>query len=139
MDTIQAYAGQPVTYKDTQRWIYNPLVMVEEYQAGSFDYRVNLENGLVVQIEPISDSGYANISTPEWKPAEDKARAEETIHRLAPMVDLSKLTFVPDSSPGYYRWEDRSVDRLPGGQYRCVQVVFGPDDKFATFLNSLIR
>ena len=137
MDYIHAYSRQQVTYKGTQRWIYDPLVMVEEYQAGDFDYRVNIENGLIVEIEPIQDSGYANISTPEWKPAEDRAKTEEIIQRLAPKIDLTKLTFVPDFSPGYYRWEDRTVDRLPSGQFRCVQVVFGPDDKFATFLNSL--
>ena len=49
MDYIHAYSAQQVTYKGTQRWIYDPLVMVEEYQAGDFDYRVNIENGLIVE------------------------------------------------------------------------------------------
>ena len=139
VNAIQSYAGQDitVTYQKTERFIFDPMRMVEDYLAGDYVYRVDVETGQIIYIDPRQDAAFSG----DWTGAEDRVKgrqkAEAIIHRLAGTIQLERLTYVENTDPGYYRWEDQSAPRLPDGQYRSLQVVFAADGSLFSYLNTL--
>lgn len=130
------YSGQEVTYKGTVLWPFNWLLRVENYHSGGYVYSVDVETDRIVEIEPINDMSIPSSGS-GVAPEVGRKEAEEIIKRLAPEVDLGRLTYNEAVSPGYYLWEDHHASLLNGAQYRKLQVVFGPDGTFASFINSL--
>lgn len=139
VEVVQSYAGQnaEVTYLKTEHFIYDPMRMVEEYLAAGYDYRVDVETGLIVEIDPVQDASFSAIKAGTEDREAGRQQAEAIIQRLDPTVKLDSLSYAENVDPGYYRWEDRSADLLPSGQYRSLQVVFATDETFFSYVNTL--
>ena len=139
VETVQSYAGQnaEVTYLKTEHFIYDPMRMVEEYLAAGYDYRVDVETGLIVEIDPVQDASFSAIKAGTEDREAGRQQAEAIIQRLDPTVKLDSLSYAENVDPGYYRLEDRSADLLPSCQYRSLQVVFATGGTFFSYVNTL--
>ncbi len=138
VEAVRAYAGQDatVTYQKTERFIFDPLRMVEDYLAGDYVYKVDVETGQIADIEPRTDAAFSSDVTGVEDRAKGRQKAEAIIHQLAGQTQLESLSYVENADPGYYRWEDRAASRLPDGQYRSLQVVFAEDGSLFSYLNT---
>ncbi|HWU37961.1 MAG TPA: hypothetical protein VN203_09980, partial [Candidatus Acidoferrum sp.] len=124
-------------YLRTEPWLYDLTWMVEVYQADGDFYRVDPSTDRIVEIVPVSDASFlGEVPTQANTQAQEK-QAVEIIGKLASDIDLGSLTVAENGSPGYYRWENRSANRLGSGEFPIVQVVFAPDGRFFSYTNTL--
>jgi len=128
-----------VEYDSTGVFIYDGVTLVDRYRAGDFLFEVDTINNQIVQFSPISDENYSlnGIKTINRKLFAPKA--VRFVSDLAPEISLDNLKFVTDEeNPFAFRWEDEASPKLSNGSAQYVQVVYLPDGRIFSYINTLI-